>query len=167
MAGTRGATLTPAELEYGIIKYQNRFIWSDKILKANDIVYSYQNIDTPINHQPAHPALNQPTVLTWDYIKPGIITIAPNGANNNLTLGSTDSLINGLFEGVAGVSSQQVYNSWRIYIINLDGAAQTATIVAGDSDTTITGNVVVAGGVSAAYDVVLESSSTLIVRRIK
>lgn len=53
MAGTRGATLTPAELEYGIIKYQNRFIWSDKILKANDIVYSYQNIDTPINHQPA------------------------------------------------------------------------------------------------------------------
>ena len=145
----------------------NQFVILDKILKANDIVYSYQNIDTPINHQPAHPALTSASALTFDLIKPGIITIAPDGANNNLTLGSTDSLINGLFEGVAGVSSQQVYNSWRIYIINLDGAAQTATIVAGDADTTITGNVVVAGGVSAAYDVILESSSTLIVRRIK
>lgn len=165
MAGTRGATLTPAELEYGIIKYQNRFIWNDKILKSNDIVYSYQNIDTPINHQPAHPALTSATVLTFDYIKPGIITIAPDGANNNLTLGSTDSLINNLFEGVAGVSSQQLYGGWKLHIINIDGAAQTATLVAADGDTVIAGNAVVAAGSSASFDIYLSAANTLSVLR--
>ena len=40
MERPRGATLTPTELEYGIVQYQNRFIWSDKILKSNDIAFS-------------------------------------------------------------------------------------------------------------------------------
>ena len=59
MAGTRGTTLTPNELYYGIEKTFSggeRYIWNSQVLKANDIVYSFQNVDTPINYQPAHEA---------------------------------------------------------------------------------------------------------------
>lgn len=165
MAGTRGSQLTPAQLEYGIISYQNRKIWKNKVLKANDIVYSFQNIDAPINHQPAHEALSAAAAVTSNIIKKGIIVIAPDAANNNLTLSATATLIDGLFNGSSGSSSQQLYDGWKLHIINTDGAAQTATLVAADGSTVIAGNAVVAAGSSASFDIYLSAANTLSVLR--
>tara|TARA_R110002167_G_scaffold169742_2_gene367649 strand:- start:1406 stop:1912 length:507 start_codon:yes stop_codon:yes gene_type:complete len=166
MARPIGSTLTPAQLAKNYIqKVQGKFIWNKRTLKANDIIQSFQNIDTPINHQPAHETLTAAATLTPTILKKGIITIAPDGANDNLTLSGTTVLIDGLFKGTSGISSQQLYDMWTVHIINLDGAAQTATLAAADGDTVVVGNAVIAAGTTAQFDISLTATNALTVLR--
>ena len=166
MARPIGSTLTPAQLAKDYIKkVQGKHIWNKRTVKANDIIRSFQNIKTPINHQPAHEALTAAATITPTIIKKGIITIAPDGANDNLTLSTTTVLIDGLFKGTSGTSSQQLYDMWKLHVINIDGAAQTATIAVGDGDTVISGNAVVAAGTSASFDIKLDTAGTITVLR--
>ena len=166
MAGTRGTTLTPNELYYGIEKTFSggeRYIWNSQVLKANDIVYSFQNVDTPINYQPAHEAAaDSALTVTPTIIKKQIIVCTPTAARN-FTTSTAAVIIDGLFGGSGGTATHELYEMYPLFVIN-SAAGQTLTIVGG-SGVTVVGNAVVAASSSAKFDVSLASSTTISVLR--
>ena len=164
MERPRGATLTPTELEYGIVQYQNRFIWSDKILKSNDIAFSYQNIETPINYQPAHETSNIALSVTPTVIKKQIIVSTPAGAIN-FTISTATVLIDGLFGGTSGTASHELYDTYKVHIINLSGA--NAITLLGNTGAAVTGNAVISAGSSASFDISLATATTVSIKRAK
>lgn len=157
----RGNAQTPAQLEAaGLVQRPAHKFWSLTKLRANDVIYSYQNIVTPINYQPAHEALTTTLTVTSAIIKKQILAGTADAANVNLTLDSTDNLINGLFGGTGGVSPNPAHEQFDFWVINTDGGGQTFTVVAGDGDTTVSGAAVVADGVAACFSVSLQSGGS-------
>jgi len=163
MAGTRGTTLTPNELYYGIEKTFSggeRYIWNSQVLKANDIVYSFQNVDTPINYQPAHEAAaDDALTVTPTIIKKQIIVCTPSAARN-FTTSTAAVIIDGLFGGSSGTASHQVYEMYKLHIINAAAATHAITLVGG-SGVTVVGNAVVAANSAASFDISLASATTI------
>ena len=165
MAGTRGTAYTPTGLSSTTSKTFSggeRFIWNSKIAKVNDIIYSYQNIDTPINYQPVHETSNIALSVTPTVIKKQIIVSTPAGAIN-FTTSTAATLIDGLFGGTSGTASHELYEMYKLHIINLSGA--NAITMVGNTGATVVGNAVVAAGASASFDVSLATATTVSILR--
>jgi len=166
MAGTRGQQLNVADLYYGIEKTFSggeRYIWNSQVLKANDIVYSFQNVVAPINHQPAHEAFadgNQ--TLTPTIMKKQIVEMTPS-TGRNLTTSTAAVIIDSLFGGSSGTATHELYEMYPLFVIN-SAAGQTLTIVGG-SGVTVVGNAVVAASSSAKFDVSLATATTISILR--
>ena len=165
MAGTRGQEYNVAGLSSTTSKTFSggeRFIWNAQRAKVNDIVYSYQNIDTPINFQPVHETSNIALSVTPTVIKKQIIVSNPGGAIN-FTTSTAAVLIDGLFGGTSGTASHELYEMHKLHIINLSGA--NAITMVGGTGATIVGSAVVAAGTSASFDISLASTTTVSVLR--
>ena len=163
MAGTRGQQLNVADLYYGIEKTFSggeRYIWNSQVLKANDIVYSFQNVVTPINHQPAHEAAADAALtVTPTIIKKQIIVCTPTAARN-FTTSTAAVIIDGLFGGTSGTASHELYEMYKLHIVNAAAATYAITLVGG-SGVTVVGSAVVAANSSAMFDISLASSTTI------
>tara|TARA_R100001369_G_scaffold84633_1_gene117609 strand:+ start:1494 stop:1997 length:504 start_codon:yes stop_codon:yes gene_type:complete len=165
MAGTRGQEYNVAGLSSTTSKTFSggeRFIWNAQRAKVNDIVYSYQNIDTPINFQPVHETSNIAFSVTPAVIKKQIIVSTPASAIN-FTCANATVLIDGLFGGTSGTASHELYEMYKLYIINLSGANAIALV--GNTGVSVSGNVVVLAGDSASFDVTLATATTVSILR--
>tara|TARA_B100000768_G_scaffold60378_1_gene58435 strand:+ start:1322 stop:1825 length:504 start_codon:yes stop_codon:yes gene_type:complete len=165
MAGTRGQEYNVAGLSSTTSKTFSggeRFIWNAQRAKVNDIVYSYQNIDTPINFQPVHETSNIALSVTPTVIKKQIIVSTPASAIN-FTTSTAVVLIDGLFGGTSGTASHELYEMYKLYIINLSGA--NAITLVGNTGVSLAGNTVVAAGASASFDIILSAATAVSILR--
>tara|TARA_R100000541_G_scaffold57822_1_gene68275 strand:- start:78 stop:581 length:504 start_codon:yes stop_codon:yes gene_type:complete len=165
MAGTRGQEYNVAGLSSTTSKTFSggeRFIWNAQRAKVNDIVYSYQNIDTPINFQPVHETSNIALSVTPTVIKKQIIVSTPASAIN-FTTSTAVVLIDGLFGGTSGTASHELYEMYKLYIINLSGV--NAITLVGNTGVSLAGNTVVAAGASASFDIILSAATAVSILR--
>lgn len=161
MAGTRGQEYNVAGLSSTTSKTFSggeRFIWNAQRAKVNDIVYSYQNIDTPINFQPVHETSNIALSVTPTVIKKQIIVSTPASAIN-FTTSTAVVLIDGLFGGTSGTASHELYEMYKLYIINLSGV--NAITLVGNTGVSLAGNTVIAAGASASFDIILSAATAV------
>ena len=129
-------------------------------MEYNDIVYSFQNVVAPINHQPAHEQFadgNQ--TLTPTIIKKQIVSMTPT-TGRNLTTSTAAVIIDGLFGGTSGTASHELYEMYKLHIVNAAAATYAITLVGG-SGVTVVGSAVVAANSSAMFDISLATATTI------